>query len=59
MPEIDPCKSAERIIEHSAKAGIKIIGVSWGLGGVEGFEAAPPDVLVHTPQELAQVLLAD
>jgi phosphoglycolate phosphatase len=41
-----------RDVTASHKAGIRVIGVSWGLAGVEGFEVIAPDVLVHTPKEL-------
>ena len=38
-------------------AGIYSVGVMYGFAP-HTLEAAPPDVLVDTPQELAQVLLA-
>lgn len=41
-----------RDVQASRKAGIQVIGVSWGLGGEEGFEAATPDAVVKTPKEL-------
>jgi phosphoglycolate phosphatase len=43
-----------RDVTASRKAGVRVIGVSWGIGGVEGFEVTAPDMLVHTPQEFAQ-----
>ena len=41
-----------RDVAACRKAGIPIIGVSWGLAGNEGYLKAQPDVLVHTPKEL-------
>jgi phosphoglycolate phosphatase len=38
------------------KVGIRVVGVSWGLGGREGFHSAPPDELVDTPKELLKAL---
>ncbi len=34
------------------KANIPIVGVTWGLGGKEGFEARDPDILVSTMKKL-------
>lgn len=45
-----------RDVVASHKAGIQVIGVSWGLGGVEGLQPAKPDVLVSTPQELLDTI---
>lgn len=41
-----------RDITASNKAGIKVIGVTWGVGGKEAFESTPPDVEVDTSEEL-------
>lgn len=38
------------------KADISVIGVSWGLAGVEGFGKNPPDFLVHSASELNSVI---
>ncbi len=45
-----------RDVTASHKAGIQVIGVSWGLGGVEGLQPAKPDVLVHSPTELLDTI---
>jgi len=41
-----------RDISASRKAGISVIGVSWGLAGEDGLGKTPPDVIVHKPKEL-------
>lgn len=38
------------------KADISVIGVSWGLAGIEGFGKTPPDILVHVPIELVDAI---
>ena len=43
-----------RDVTASRKAGVRVIGVSWGVAGLEGFEKVTPDILVHTPAELAR-----
>ena len=45
-----------RDVTASHKAGIKIVGVSWGLPGKEGFEMAHPDKLVHTRPGLTKAI---
>lgn len=46
-----------RDVTASHKAGIQVIGVSWGLAGNEGFEVIVPDKLVHTPKELLKTIV--
>jgi HAD superfamily hydrolase (TIGR01549 family) len=41
-----------RDVTASRKASVQVIGVSWGIAGIEGFEKVAPDTLVHTPAEL-------
>jgi len=41
-----------RDVTASRKAGVHVIGVTWGLAGVEGFEKTAPDKLVKSPKEL-------
>ena len=36
--------------------GIPVIGVSWGYGKVEEMEQAGADAIVHTMEELLEVL---
>lgn len=45
-----------RDITASRKAGVVSIGVSWGLGGVEGLEPEKPNYLVRTTSELEELL---
>lgn len=47
-----------RDITSSHKAGVKVIGVAWGLGGRELLEKSNPDLVVDTVAELQQSLLA-
>ncbi len=46
-----------RDITACNKAGIKVIGVTWGVGGREGLAHTPPDWLVDTPEELKLTIL--
>jgi len=46
-----------RDITACNKAGIKVIGVTWGVGGREGLASTPPDWLVDTPNELMDTIL--
>jgi HAD superfamily hydrolase (TIGR01549 family) len=41
-----------RDVSASRKADVKVIGVSWGAGGTEGFELDVPDRIVATVPEL-------
>lgn len=45
-----------RDVTASRKAGIQVIGVTWGLAGVEGFEKIIPNHLVHSPKELLKTI---
>jgi phosphoglycolate phosphatase len=45
-----------RDVTASHKAGIQVIGVTWGLAGNEGFETIIPDKIVHTPKELLDTI---
>lgn len=47
-----------RDITACNKAGIKVIGVTWGVGGREGLIATPPDWLIDTPEQLQQTILS-
>ncbi len=46
-----------RDITASNKAHIKVIGVTWGVGGREAFEATPPDLQVDTAIELEKTVM--
>ena len=45
-----------RDVTASHKVGVRAIGVTWGLAGVEGFEKIIPDKLVYTPEELLNTI---
>lgn len=45
-----------RDITASRKAGIQVIGVSWGVGGHYGLEATPPDRLVDSMSQLKEAI---
>lgn len=45
-----------RDVQASRKAGVRVIGVSWGLGGREGFAAAQPDIVADTTTELSRAI---
>ena len=40
-------------IATARAAGVRSVGVSWGLRGLDVITAAGPDFLVHAPAELA------
>ena len=45
-----------RDVTASHKAGVQVVGVTWGLGGPEGFEETVPDVIVDSPKELLRAI---
>ena len=45
-----------RDIVASRKADVAVIGVTWGLAGVEGLGKTPPDILVHDASELVEAV---
>ncbi len=46
-----------RDVVSCRKAKIKVIGVSWGLGGVEGLTPSKPDKIVYDSKELYNEIL--
>jgi len=46
-----------RDVVSCRKAGISVIGVSWGLGGVEGLKPSEPDAIVHNSHELQKEII--
>jgi HAD superfamily hydrolase (TIGR01549 family) len=42
-----------RDVISSKRAGVKVFGVTWGIGGKEGLKKTPPDRLADTADELA------
>jgi len=58
---IDPAEAAyvgdsPSDIQAARAAGVRAIGVTWGVFDSATLEAEKPDVLVHTIPELAEVL---
>jgi phosphoglycolate phosphatase len=47
-----------RDIEASHQAGIAVLAVTWGFNSFEALQAARPHAIVHTPQELADLLVS-
>lgn len=45
-----------RDVVASNKAGVKVIGVLWGLGGAEGFEKDTPDFSAKKPEEILKII---
>lgn len=45
-----------RDVVASKKAGVKVIGVLWGLGGAEGFEKNLPDFTADKPSDILKVI---
>lgn len=45
-----------RDVSACRKADIAVIGVSWGLAGVDGLAKTPPDILVHKPSDLIEAV---
>ena len=45
-----------RDIAASHKAGIRVVGVTWGVGGRVGLEPTKADAQVDTPRELKEAL---
>lgn len=46
-----------RDVSASRKAGVQVLGVTWGLAGVEGFAQKMPDKLVNSPKDLLSTIL--
>ncbi|MBP7767033.1 HAD-IA family hydrolase [Candidatus Saccharibacteria bacterium] len=45
-----------RDMQAAAKLGVKSVGVTWGLAGVEGFGKSQPDILVNSASEIVQAI---
>lgn len=46
-----------RDVTASHKAGVQVMGVTWGLAGEEGFKHHAPDKLIKTPKDLQETIL--
>ena len=61
--ELDPQRvvyvgDEPRDVTSCHKAGIRVIGVDWGVGGVEGLTPVKPHSIVHTTKELHSEITA-
>lgn len=45
-----------RDVTASHKAGVGVVGVTWGLGGKEGFVRDKPDRMVDSPEQLLMTI---
>jgi phosphoglycolate phosphatase len=59
IPHDDPIYVGDEIrdIEAAKKAGIKVIGVSWGYNTRNALQKAHPDYVVERPEELQKIIL--
>ncbi len=59
IPHDDPIYVGDEIrdIEAAKKAGIKVIGVSWGYNTRNALQKARPDHIVEGPEELQKIIL--
>ncbi|TLX95726.1 MAG: carotenoid oxygenase [Thaumarchaeota archaeon] len=59
IPHNDPIYVGDEIrdIEAAKKAGIKVIGVSWGYNTRNALQKAHPDHIVERPEELQKIIL--
>lgn len=61
IPHQDPIYVGDEIrdVEAAKKAGIRVIGVSWGYNSKEALQRAKPDHIVEKPEELSEIILKD
>ncbi|MGI0047253.1 MAG: HAD-IA family hydrolase [Nitrosotalea sp.] len=59
IPHDDPIYVGDEIrdVEAAKKAGIRVIGVSWGYNTKAALEKASPDYIVEKPEDLQAVIL--
>jgi phosphoglycolate phosphatase len=59
IPHQDPIYVGDEIrdIEAAKKAGIRVIGVSWGYNSKDALQRAKPDHIVEKPEELPEIIL--
>ncbi len=53
----DGTRMAVRDIEAAKKAGIRVIGVSWGYNTRAALQKANPDYIVEKPEDLQKIIL--
>ncbi|MGB9002191.1 MAG: HAD hydrolase-like protein [Nitrosotalea sp.] len=61
IPHKDPIYVGDEIrdIEAAKKAGIRVIGVSWGYNTRAALQKANPDYIVEKPEELQTIILSN
>lgn len=61
IPHQDPIYVGDEIrdVEAAKKAGIRVIGVSWGYNSKDALQKAMPDHIVEKPEDLAEIILKD
>jgi len=59
IPHNDPIYVGDEVrdIEAAKKAGIKVIGVSWGYNTKDALQKAHPDHIVEKPEDLQKIIL--
>ena len=59
IPHEDPIYVGDEIrqVEAAKKAGIPVIGVSWGYNSKDALQKAKPDHVVEKPEELQEIIL--
>lgn len=59
IPHDDPIYVGDEIrdVEAAKKAGIRVIGVSWGYNTKAALQKSNPDYIVERPEELQQIIL--
>ncbi|NHI03082.1 hypothetical protein DYY67_0203 [Candidatus Nitrosotalea sp. TS] len=59
IPHKDPIYVGDEIrdIEAAKKAGVRVIGVSWGYNTRTALQKANPDYIVEKPEELQDIIL--
>ena len=59
IPHKDPIYVGDEIrdVEAAKKAGIKVIGVSWGYNTRDALQKAHPDYIVEKPEDLQEIIL--
>ncbi len=61
IPHNDPIYVGDEIrdIEAAKKAGIRVIGVSWGYNTRAALQKANPDYIVEKPEDLHEIILSN
>ena len=59
IPHKDPIYVGDEIrdVDAAKKAGIKVIGVTWGYNTKNALSTAHPDHIVEKPEDLTSIIL--